>query len=1049
MRALSRGLLSHWCLLACGAGAFFLATPSAGDRDRVRLTPDARRAAGTMIAGTVGIPVDANTRLVPSPAEQAITLPAVSNWTINYTGFSAPAQAAFQHAINIWSSRVNSSVPIVVNARFTSLSGFLAVAGFVQSTRDFTNAPLSSVWFPIPVANARVGSDLDVANVDITVDFNSNIANFYFGTDGNTPAGQYDFVTLALHELLHGLGFGGSLRVNGANGQWGNGTAFPFVYDYYTVNGASQQLVNTGLFANPSPALSAQLRSNDLFWNGPAGTAGNGGLRPQMYAPTTWAQGSSHVHLDETAYPPGTPNSLMTYALNTAESNHLPSAAIMGMLTDFGWVPDSCTYQLQPSSTVNVPAGGVTGGSVNLVTGAGCPWSITNNSSSFVTLTSPASGTGSITITFNVSANGGAARNGTMTVAGQTLTIAQSGAGPTMAFDKSSLRFGAITNGAAFTTKTTAQTVRLTQSGAGTVTWTASTNRSWLQVSPPSGSGPAVLTIDVSAAGAPVGNTDTGAVTLVFTGAGTVPSPINVTLRTFFNGTSADPIGVVDTPVNGQTGVTGAIAMTGWSVDDVQVDRIAICRAPVTGESAPPNGNCGGAPQIFIGFGLFIDGARPDVMAAFPTYPLNSRGGWGHMVLTNMLPNQGNGTYVFSYWSTDNEGHVVLLGTRTITCANSSATLPFGAIDTPTQGGTASGSNYINFGWVLAGQPMGRSIPTNGSTISVLIDGSPIGGVDSYNNFRSDIAALFPGYVNSNGAVGVKTINTTALTNGVHTIAWLASDNLGATQGIGSRFFTVANGGGSVGVPLNGAARSAAQTIASDRSAIVGRRGWDLSAPWTSYAIGANGRALVRGEELDRFELALGTNASERHSGFLRAGEDLLPLPIGSRLDARTGNFTWAPGVGFIGTYDLVFVRTRGAAVVGRQDVRIVLHPKGRGYVGPQVVIDAPRAQQDVAQPFMLGGWAADLEAGEGTGVSGLHVWAYPLGGGPPVFLGAASYGGARADVGALHGERFRDSGYGLIVHGLTPGNYDLAVFAWSTEESDFVPAKVVRVTIR
>ena len=33
---------------------------------------------------------------------------------------------------------------------------------------------------------------------------------------------------------------------------------------------------------------------------------------------------------------------------------------------------------------------------------------------------------------------------------------------------------------------------------------------------------------------------------------------------------------------------------------------------------------------------------------------------------------------------------------------NSTATAPFGAIDTPGQGETISGSNYANFGWVLS-----------------------------------------------------------------------------------------------------------------------------------------------------------------------------------------------------------------------------------------------------------------------------------------------------------------------------------------------------------
>ena len=76
-------------------------------------------------------------------------------------------------------------------------------------------------------------------------------------------------------------------------------------------------------------------------------------------------------------------------------------------------------------------------------------------------------------------------------------------------------------------------------------------------------------------------------------------------------------------------------------------------------------------------------------------------------------------------------------------------------------------------------------------------------------------------------------------------------------------------------------------------------------------------------------------------------------------------------------------------------------------------------------------------------------MWAYPLTGGAPVFLGAATSGGGRPDVSAIHGERFRDAGFGLLVRGLLPGDYDLAVFAWSNVSGGFVPAQVVRVTAR
>lgn len=234
-----------------------------------------------------------------------------------------------------------------------------------------------------------------------------------------------------------------------------------------------------------------------------------------------------------------------------------------------------------------------------------------------------------------------------------------------------------------------------------------------------------------------------------------------------------------------------------------------------------------------------------------------------------------------------------------------------------------------------------------------------------------------------------------------------------------------------------------------DDSPVMGRRGWDLEARWLWYPTAAGGRGVIRGEEIDRFELALGESANARYRGYLRVGDGLAPLPVGSQLNSATGQFTWAPGAGFVGAYDFVFVQHVGGQAAVRREVRIIVQPKGSHLVGPQVVIDMPRSQQDVGQPFMLAGWAADLNTTQGTGIATLHAWAYPLGGGPPVFLGAMANGGARPDVAAVHGEQFVNSGFGLAVQGLAHGNYDLSVFAWSETAAQFVPATTVRVTIR
>lgn len=254
----------------------------------------------------------------------------------------------------------------------------------------------------------------------------------------------------------------------------------------------------------------------------------------------------------------------------------------------------------------------------------------------------------------------------------------------------------------------------------------------------------------------------------------------------------ASPFGSFDTPGNGASGVQGAIALTGWALDDAGVSRLELWRDFVDGDPAP---NANG--KIFIGNATFVSGARSDVQTFYPAYPNADRAGWGYMLLTNLLPNAntgasagGVGTFTLYGYIFDTQNNVTLLPTRTFTCDNvNGANKPFGTIDTPTQGQTVSGT-ISNFGWVLTPQP--GAMATDGSGIVVYIDNIPRGTVQ-YNLPRSDIQALFPGYANSGGAIGFFSINTTTLANGLHTIAWSAKDNLNRADGIGSRYFTVSN----------------------------------------------------------------------------------------------------------------------------------------------------------------------------------------------------------------------------------------------------------------
>ncbi|MEO7272622.1 MAG: BACON domain-containing carbohydrate-binding protein, partial [Vicinamibacterales bacterium] len=710
----------------------------------------------------------------------------------------------------------------------------------------------------------------------------------------------------------------------------------------------------------------------------------------------------------------------------------------------------ACTYAVGPSSTTAAPGG--TSGYFKITTYAQCGWSAATNNG-FVTITSATAGAGSSIVFYSVAPNPGAARSGTLSIAGQTVTVTQAANLPEMLLDTSTLTFGAVTSGGAFSAKTTAQVLRLTQNGPGPVTWTASTDQAWLQVDRATGSGSATIVVSVTAApGLPAGDVLNGTVTLSYGGASTSGRTVAVSLVLKPLGTTAAPFGFVDTPAENTSGVTGAVPFTGWALDDIEVLGVSVCRAPVAGEAAGADPRCGGAAQIYISETLFIDGARPDVDAGYPLAPRHRRAGWGVMVLTNVLPNQGNGTYQFFMYARDAEGAMTTLGSRTMTCDNAHATKPFGTIDTPGQGETVSGSSVVNFGWALTQNP--KVIPPDGSTLTVYVDGVPLGH-PTYNNYRSDIATLFPGLANSNGAVGFLLLNSLSLSNGLHTIVWTATDSGGNTEGLGSRYFTVSNGSAvtrTTAASTAAAPRLSAAALASvpiDTAALTGRRGWDPDRAWRAYPANVDGVVLVRGEEVDKLELQLSAPGPGRYTGFQRVGGRLEPLPAGARVEGATGHVTWAPGVGFVGTYDLVFVRWSGAQAVARTEVRVTLQPKQLGAIGPRVVIDTPSPSAAVEAGVTIAGWAADLESSDGAGMATVHVWAYPAGGGAAVFLGVASTGLARPDVAAAFGDQFASTGYELTGRRLAPGTYDLAVFGWSQVRAAFAPAAVVRVTVR
>jgi uncharacterized protein (TIGR01370 family) len=343
--------------------------------------------------------------------------------------------------------------------------------------------------------------------------------------------------------------------------------------------------------------------------------------------------------------------------------------------------------------------------------------------------------------------------------------------GPEISLSKNGFYFGSQLNGK----KTGQQSFLISNSGKGVLNWAITDNAAWLACEPLSGTNSANIRISVDNSGLSPG-LYSGIISVSDPKAINSPAKVTVSLVVYGNNGTAPPFGIFATPDEGAT-VRGSVAVTGWVLDDIEVAKVKVYRK-------------GTYSSIYIGDAVFVDGARPDIEQSYPDYPFNYRAGWGYMMLTNFLPNGGNGTFYISAKAVDVEGQVTTLGTKTIFCDNANAVKPFGAIDTPTQGGVASGKSFINWGWVLTPQP--NKIPFDGSTINVTIDGINLGH-PHYNLNRKDIELSFPGYANSKGAVGYFILDTTKFSNGVHTIQWTATDSAGNTDGIGSRYFTILN----------------------------------------------------------------------------------------------------------------------------------------------------------------------------------------------------------------------------------------------------------------
>ncbi|MCY7348033.1 MAG: FG-GAP-like repeat-containing protein, partial [Pyrinomonadaceae bacterium] len=208
-------------------------------------------------------------------------------------------------------------------------------------------------------------------------------------------------------------------------------------------------------------------------------------------------------------------------------------------------------YSISPTSQTIAGAGG--SASASVTTANGCAWTAASNAA-WLTITSGASGTGNGTVNYSAAANTTTApRSGTLTIAGQTLTVTQPVGSPTCSYSISpTLQTIAGGGGNASASVTTA-------SGCA---WTAASNAAWLTIisgANDSGSGTVAYSAAANTTTAPRSGTLTiaGQTLTVTQPVGSTGGTINVSIPANLtapqNTTLTVPVNVSNTTGNGIT----------------------------------------------------------------------------------------------------------------------------------------------------------------------------------------------------------------------------------------------------------------------------------------------------------------------------------------------------------------------------------------------------------------------------------------------------------------------------------------------------------------
>jgi hypothetical protein len=409
----------------------------------------------------------------------------VAGQTISVSQASASAAAACSYAVNPLATSVaaagGAGSPIAVATVEGCAWNAASNTAWLSVTSGGSGSGAGSVGFSaLPNTGAARTGSLSVAAQTVTVSQAAAGPSCTYGvtpTSASIPSSGATNSTVSVSASAGCVWTAGSTVpwisiVSGATGS-GNGTVTFTVAANTTTASRTATLTVAGQSVTIVQAAAAAC-TYTVNPTSLAAVAAGGATAPVSVTASggcAWTATPNASWLSITSGGSGTGNGTVaiTAAANTGPARS-GTVTVANQTVTVNQAAAACSFAVSPTTASVAPTGGA-GTPIGVTTASGCSWTASSGAS-WISILTGASSTGSGNVTYSVLPNTGAARTGTLTVAGQSVTISQ----------------GAVV--CVYTIAPTSQTVDKAAGTGGPVTvttqpgcaWTATSNANWISV---------------------------------------------------------------------------------------------------------------------------------------------------------------------------------------------------------------------------------------------------------------------------------------------------------------------------------------------------------------------------------------------------------------------------------------------------------------------------------------------------------------------------------------------------------------------------------------